>query len=156
MSVGMVFALIFTIVLMAFVILFGWDAVTRLLCFGENSKVQKSIDQIKDLVENHVYPKSKGFSEIYELNVPEGTRFCFVNSTDPRPNILGNWEPDTIYQNMIKENKYTLWVKHCGGQSGYRIDHLYIPPDRNFCVKTGARLYFENHGRYVTVEVMAD
>ncbi len=156
MSVGMVFALIFAIVVISFVIFFGFNVIMNIFCTGENAQIQKTVKEIKNLVENQVYPKSKGFSEVYTLNIPENTKICFVNSSDPRPNLAGDWIPDPVYENLIKENDYTLWITFCGGESGYHVNYLRILPEENFCAGPGSELYFENIGKWVSVEKISD
>ncbi len=154
MSVGMVFALIFTVIVIFFVLLFGSGIINNIFCFGNNAQMKKSLEDIQDIVENRIYPKSQGSSETYKLNVPGDIKFCFINPSNPEDNLAGDWVPERIYQNLIKEHGYNVWIYMCGGQKGYTIKHLFISPDKNFCAKSGDTLYIENQGPHVSIEKM--
>jgi hypothetical protein len=148
----MLFALIFAVIVIGFVLAFGSGAIQELFCFSDNARSQKAFTEIRNLVEDNLYSKSRGSSEVYTLNIPSGSSICFVNSSDPGINLLGDWIPDPVHQSMIIENGFNVWRVFCGGEGGYAIDHLKVLPEDNFCADTGADLYFENTGAWVTVE----
>ena len=147
----MVFALIFAIVLISFIVVFGYDAITRMFCIGKDSQVQKAFDSVKEYV-NRLYMKAKGSSDIAEVNIPSGSRICFVNSTSPGRNSAGQWYPDRSIEEIITVEGYNTWIEFCRGSEGYTLRHVRI--DENFCVIGPSRIYLENKGAYVSIERM--
>jgi hypothetical protein len=155
MSVEMVFGIIFTIIVMGLILVFGSGAITSIFCMGTDAQVQKTVTNMKNLVDD-LYVLPSGSGDYFTLNLPSNTKLCFMNSTDPKPvfypDPLKTWNPDRVYQIIIKEEGYNVWYHQCSGQSGDRIEHLYINPDKNFCAKPGMKLYLKNAGRWVVIE----
>lgn len=154
MSVGMVFGIIFAIMVIGMILVFGADVTNIIFCTGNDAQIQKTIKNMQSVVED-IYVMPSGSGDWFTINIPKNFKICFVNSTDPRPvfhpDQQMNWDPDRVYQRIIQDEGYNIWFKHCGGESGGEIKHLFISPEKNFCAKPGQRLYLENTGRWVAI-----
>jgi len=154
MSVGMIFAIIFAIFVMGLILVFGSSAITDLFCMGNDAQVQKSINDLQNLIDE-LYILPSGSGDFFTFNIPKYSKICLVNSSDPKPvaypNQFKNWEPDPVYQKIIKEKGYNIWFHQCSGQFGGKIEHIFIPSDRNFCAIPGTEIYLQNAGRWVTI-----
>ena len=141
MSVGMIFMLIFAVIVVSFLIFFGYG----------DAQVQKSYKTLEDSVES-MYRKTKGSSEMLEVSIPSSTMICFVNSTDPRPNVLGGWLPDSDVQDIISVKGYNAWIKFCRGEEGYVMDRIRV--SESFCITSHNEVYIENTGSHVEIELL--
>jgi len=154
MGIGMVFGIIFAIVVMGMILVFGTDAIISIFCMGSDAQTQKTIKNLQTMVDD-LYVLPSGSGDYFTLNLPKDSKLCFVNTTHPGPvfypDPLKTWDPDVVYQRIITEEGYNIWYHHCGGQSGGTIDNLYINPDKNFCAKPGMKIYLENVGRWVAI-----
>lgn len=156
MSVGMIFGIIFAILVMVMILVFGSDVIVSIFCMGNDAQTQKTIQNLQTFVDN-LYLLPSGSGDYFTLNLPRDSKICFVNTTYPGPvfypDPLKTWDPDKVYQRIIKEEGYNIWYHHCSGQSGGKIDHLYIGKEdtKNFCAKPGMKLYLENVGRWVAI-----
>jgi hypothetical protein len=152
MTVGMVFMLIFTVVVIGFITFFGFQAITDFFCLSGDAQVQKSYNNIEDAVES-LYTKTRGSSQTISVNIPSSTRICFVNSSDPGPNILGGWLPDPDLEDIIRVKGYSTWITLCRGGEGYIMDHIRV--EKSFCIISSGEVYIQNMGRYVDIEIMS-
>lgn len=148
MNVGMVFAVIFAIVVMGLVLIFGVDQIINIFCFANEAQTIKAIRDLETEV-NNLYVLAEGASKQFDLRIPGDAEFCFVNPSSPGANLLKGWEPDPVVVSLITENGYNLWYTHCTGQNGHNI--AYLSPSDNFCMKSGVILYLENKGTYVDI-----
>jgi len=151
MNVGMVFAIIFAVIVMGVVLIFGSQQIVNIICLGNEAQTGKAIKDLETSVKN-LYGQAQGSTNVFDLNLPSDSRFCFINSSDPSARPGADWNPDPVIQTMIKNNGYNLWYSHCTGKSGYVINHLMIPSNKNFCVKSGSELYLENKGFWVSIQ----
>jgi len=149
MNIGMVFAIIFAVIVLGFVIVFGWQQIVNIMCLGNEAQTGKAIKDLETSAQS-LYGKALGSSSVFKLAIPGDSKFCFINSSNPRSNPGGGWRPDPVIERMIENNGYNLWYSHCSGQSGYEINHLLV--SENFCVRSGAELYLENIGSGVSIE----
>jgi len=152
MNAGMVFVIIFAIVVMGLVLVFGANQIINIFCFANDAQTSKTIKDLKTEVDN-LYILSEGSSKLFDLLIPSDAEFCFVNPSSPEANPMKGWKPDPVVLSFITENDYNLWYTHCSGKNGYNIAHL-MPPE-NFCVKSGTTLYMENKGMYVEITELA-
>jgi hypothetical protein len=154
MSVGMIFGIIFAILVMGMLLIFGSDVITSIFCMGSDAQTQKVIGNLQDFVDE-LYTLPSGSGDYFTLNLPGDSKMCFVNSSHPEPvtypEQFKNWKPNTIIQSIIKEEGYNIWYQQCSGLSGGKIDHLHIAEGGNFCTKSGMKLYLQNVGRWVTI-----
>jgi hypothetical protein len=154
MGVGMVFGIIFAIVVIGMIMIFGSDAINSIFCMGNDAQMQKTIKNMQNFVDE-LYTHPSGSGDYFIVNIPGGFWLCFMNSTNPSPVFYPEqhktWNPDRVYQRIIKDEGYSIWYNKCSGESGGKINHFFISPEKNFCVKSGTELYFENMGRWVTI-----
>ncbi len=148
MNVGMVFMVIFTIVVIGLVLVFGMGQIINIFCLANEAQTIKAIKDLENEVDN-LYILAEGASKQFDLGIPSDAEFCFVNPSNPEANILKGWDPDPVIVSLITENGYNLWYTHCTGQNGYKIP--YLSPKDNFCVKSGVIFYMENKGIYVDI-----
>lgn len=151
MNVGMVFAIVFAIIVMGLILAFGTDQIRSIFCLSSDAQTGKAIQDLKTNVET-VYTQAMGSTYTFTLKLPGDAKFCFINASDPKRNIAGDWNPDPVYQTMIREEGYSLWYyTYCWGNNVYgdKIPHLF--PDENFCATSGAKLYLHNKGLYVEI-----
>jgi hypothetical protein len=156
MSVGMIFGIIFAILVMGMLLVFGSDVIVIIFCMGSDAQTQKTIQNLQTFVDD-LYLLPSGSGDYFTLNIPKDSKLCFVNTSYPEPvfypDPLKTWDPDRVYQRIIKDEGYNIWYHHCSGQSGGKIDHLYIGSgnSKNFCARPGMKLYLENVGRWVAI-----
>jgi hypothetical protein len=158
LSVGMVFALIFTIIVIGLLLTFGMDSIIRFFCFANDAQTTSVIKKLEIAVDS-LYEKSEGSSLLFKLKLPSNAKLCFVNASNPSSRFhtdpVKTWNPDITIQDMIKENGYNLWFFHCSGQSGYKITCKNSPqcfqPSDNFCATSGSELYLVNKGEWIEV-----
>jgi len=155
MNVSMIFGIIFTIIVIALLLVFGSSQIRDLFCLSNDAIVVKAIKDLGTRVEE-LYLQAEGSSETFTLNIPDAYKICFINTDNPSFNSLGI---DPVHKITIQspDNKFNIWSFQCSGkydsgQRGYRIKNLIIPDDNQFCVKSGAKLYLENKGDYVSIE----
>lgn len=146
MSVGMIFGIIFTIIVISLLLVFGNRAISFIFCYSSDAQVSRTILSLESTVDD-LYTLTEGNSNVFNLNIPGGTLVCFVNPNDPSPNLRGDWNPDPVYQTIISEDGYTIWYEHCSGKSGRVIE--YLLPKENFCAGPGTGIYLENKGTWV-------
>ena len=80
MQVGMVFALIFTIILIGFVLIVGIPQLGAFASVGSHAQVIKMIHDIDERVESVYYNAGYGSSETITLSLPSGSRICFIDT----------------------------------------------------------------------------
>lgn len=151
MNIGMVFALLGAIILIAFLLAFGLGAISGIFNVNEQAQVQKAILELEDLVEE-LYYRAPGNSDIRELGMPQGTSICFVNSSVRKvwPESWKTWNPSQDIKDVLDVRHYNIWYFWSTGNEGYEIEHLVVP--ESFCTIPGTEIYLENRGTYVTAE----
>ena len=156
MNVGMVFAMIFTLLVIGFLLIFGSGQISKMFGLSYEAQVQKTIKDIEKKVQD-LYTLSEGSTLPYNLALPQGTKICFVNPEDPSPRFYSDpvetWDPDRWEQDMIKSKGYNIWyyLPNSDAGYGYTINHL-RPARDSFCSKFGRRVFFINTGLWVEVE----
>ena len=160
MQVGMVFALIFAIIMIGFIFIFGLPQIGSLISIGTQAQVNKMIKDIDSKVDDLYWNANYGSSEIIQITLPSDVRFCFIDPTSIE--TLKNeyytqewrtWRQDDAIKVMIVNEGYNLWYYKDDEQNGYKVNRL-KPDGRNFCVMSGMELYMENKGSYVGISLM--
>jgi hypothetical protein len=155
MQVGAVFGMIFAIIVMAFLLVFGSDQIANIMCLGNVGQTSKSIKDLEKVVDD-IQASGEGSSDTFRMRIPGNAEVCFVNPDDPRPSISGGWLPDPelypIIEQKIRTGNLNVWVEYnCGSvEPGYVMD--YIVTDSNFCAASGETLLLTNLGIQVRVE----
>lgn len=151
MNVGMVFAVIFTVILISFLLVFWSGGITRFLCLSSDAQTHKVIKDMEVMVEELGYT-AEGSAKRLQLRLPSETRFCFVDPDNPSGSPSKGWESDPVYEKIIKEKGYNLWYFYCSGRNGYKLPGLRVK--YNFCSVSGDVLFFENMGLYIEVSLL--
>ncbi len=152
MNTSLVFGIIFAIIVIAFVLVFGAEQITNIFCVGNTAQVSKAVNDLENEVEN-VYNLGQGSSMPFLVKIPKDSLICLINYDDPSP--MNNWNPDPdIFESInysVRNKGQNVWIDYgCANDEGYRISHLRL--SENFCVDTGTELYLENMGSYVRIE----
>ena len=155
MNVGMVFAMIFALIMIAMILVFGIGGIGNIFCLSSDAQVASTIKDLESMVEQ-TYVLSEGSSRVFDLVLPGDAKFCFVNTEDPgEPGAYLNpehdWVPEEAYSTIIRERGYNLWYTQCSGRDGYKLEHLGVRDAKSFCVAGGDSLYLLNKGLYVEV-----
>lgn len=154
MNAGMVFALIFTVIVIGLVLVFGMGQIGSLFCMSSDAQAGKVISDLED-VSFEVYNLAEGSSRVYQVSLPSDARLCFVDPESPGTQLYPsgeswkNWVADPVYQSMIQENGYNLWYEICSGKGGTRLQYLRVT--QNFCVEGSREVYLENRGLWVEI-----
>ena len=147
MNVGLMFLLIFSIVVIMMFFIFGFDSLQGITCLGNEAKTTKAIKDLESMVIDTSL-QGEVSSNIFKLRIPDDSRFCFIDPENADVKTI-TWSIDDVFLTTIRENGYTIWYDHCSGIDGYALDK--IKPTENFCVKS-ADLYLENKGFFVSIE----
>lgn len=154
MGVGMVFGIIFAIVVMIMLIVFGADIISTIFGMGSDAQLVKTIKNMQTVVDDLYYLPS-GSGDYFTLNIPRDTKLCFVNTTHPEPVYYADpkktWDPDIVFQRIIKEEGYNIWYETSSGKSGGEIRRLSIAEGKSFCAVPGMEIYLQNVGGRVTI-----
>jgi hypothetical protein len=160
MEVGAVFGIIFALIVMAFVILFGTGQITNIMCMGSVAQTSKEVKNLGAMVDD-IQASGEGSSDTFPVRIASNAELCFIDTADPRPNIIGGWlpDPDTypVIEKKIQTEGLNIWINYnCGGtEPGYVMDYIVTPePGQagNFCVHAGDTLLLTNLGTTVRVE----
>lgn len=153
MQVGAMFGIIFALIVMAFVILFGTGQINNMLCTGSMGQTSKTIRNL-EIVVGDIQASGEGSGDIIRLSLPENARVCFVNPDNPSPSILGDWMPDPnlFIEEEIQSNSYNMWIEYGCGVAGEGYDMHYVYTNSNFCAIKGDRLLLTNTGIEVSVQ----
>ena len=150
MNVGMLFGIIFAIVVIGFVLFLGSDQIASFLGVSQEAAFLQQMNDFGDEVSN-VYSLAMGSIKSYSFKVPSSIeKMCFVNPDDPSASPEGNWEPDDPLIRSVRNNGYNIvaFVKGKGFQ-GDTIENMI--PEENFCISSATKILIENEGRYVSV-----
>jgi hypothetical protein len=158
MDVSMVFGMIFTIIVMAALLVFGWDQIANLFGFGGEAQLLRSIDSLNKKIDD-VYRLAEGSRAQFTLAFPKSYSLCFFNASDPSPKFYSDksktWNPDQTVKFRINQSGFNSWW-YSGSDTatgdGYRLSYLEIPTSKNFCSLGGSKLSIVNRGYSVEVE----
>jgi len=152
MDTTLVFGIIFAIIVIGLLFVFGIEQIGGIFCLGNTAQVDKAVKDLENAVEG-VYNLADGSALPFKVAISRNARICLINHSNTVP--MNNWNPHPDLYESINYTMYTkrqnVWIEYgCGPDSGYRIRYLRI--SENFCVGGGTELYLENKGYYVTIE----
>jgi hypothetical protein len=152
MNIGMIFALLGALILIAFLLVFGLGAIAGLFNVNEQAQVQKVVSDLEGVVEE-LYYRAPGNSVLTELRMPQGTSVCFVNSSERKvyPERWKTWDPSQDIKYILKSHDFNIWYFWSTGNEPYNIEHLEV--EESFCTIPGVEVYLENRGTYVSAEL---
>ena len=159
MDVSMVFGIIFTIIVMAVLLVFGWDQIANLLGFGGDAQTLRSIDSLGKKID-FIYQNAENSRSEFTLSFPKDYKLCFFNSSNPAPKYYSDrsmtWNPDQTVKFMINQSGFNSWyysgTDNASGR-GHSFRYLDIPTEKNFCAPGGTKLSVVNRGYSVEVEL---
>ena len=153
MNTGMVFGIIFAILVIGMLFVFGIDQIANIFCVSNVAQTNKAVSDLENAVEN-VFNLAEGSAMPFKVSIPRNAEICFVNYSNPVP--MNTWNPDpdmyNIISNRITANRFNIWIKYgCGtSDTGSKISYLRV--SENFCAGLGTDLYLENKGYHVAIE----
>ncbi len=154
MDVSMIFGIIFTLILIGFILVFGGEQIANLLGLGTQTQVLKTIDNLQEKVDE-IYRLAENSAEEFKLSFPKEYKLCFFNTSDPKQHLSAGWNPDITMLYLINQSRYNIWFyqgnNNAAGQ-GKRIPYLDILTDKNFCVPGGSKVYVTKRWSGVSIE----
>jgi len=156
MDVGLVFGIIFAIILIGAVFVYGFDLIKGFFCTGSDAQTLKAVKDLEVSVKD-LYALSEGSTLPFKLHLPGDAKICFINPDDLSPNIPKGWNPDSTLMELLNTSgtsfyRSNLWIEKCSEKIGYKIPHLL--PAYNFCATQGDELFLENKGYWVEVSLI--
>jgi hypothetical protein len=158
---GMLFAMIFTIIIIGFIFAVGFSQIQDFFCLGSNVQTRKAVKDIESIVDE-VFVLAAGSAKTYSLSLPSGAKICFVNKDypgpQPNPDPATNWNPDRLVLENFLENPNSpqygsnLWIYFCGNPLGEGYKMKYLSPSKSFCAVSGHKLFLENKGSFVNIK----
>lgn len=155
MDVGMVFGILFAVIVIILLVGFGLDALGDLEKTARAAQIRTALNDLEATADN-VDTLATGSTLKFLFHIPSGVRFCFVDSANPGRAVYTdasrNWEPDPIIERHIQEEGFTVWTidESAGEQNGYAIAHL-VPAGGSFCADDNTGLLLENQGLTVVI-----
>ena len=161
MDTGMVFAIIFALILVGFVLAFGVGQIQSFFCLGSNAQTNKAVQDIESYVEE-VSVLARGSARTYTISLPSDSKICFVNKNNPsvepgwpRPELYWN-PPQIILENFLQNPQSpsyqsNLWIYSCGRELGEGYKISFLSPTKSFCAGSGQKVYIENKGLSVDI-----
>ncbi len=155
MNVGMVFGMIFSIIIIGFVLYFGYTYIGEYMGIQSDAGLMQqilSIDSTTSEIYNMAYESSRSFT----VSMSSGSgKLCFVDTDNPSANPDGGWPDSEILRKMVTSYENNVLILDSGGmyKEGKKIDHLVPYRRENFCVSSPTRLILMNEGDHVSVRI---
>ncbi len=151
MNVGMIFAIIFTVIVIVFLLTGGMKMITDLLGLGEEAQIKAQIDTLRNVVASEVYWLPIEGSKPFEFSLTPGTdRVCFFNYLDPGANPEKGWEGNNVIEYQARMMNYTVYYFFKdGNENGYAIEKAMVT--ESFCTKSPMDLMLISRGRHVEI-----
>lgn len=156
-TAGLVFGVIIAIIVIIFLLVFGMPQIMNVFSLGGQSRAIQIVNNI-ERVAGDTWSLAVGSTRLLEVNIPSGTRICFVNSENPASQIYDTslqwkwWTPDTqVIQQMLsnpnseyyQSNIWVYWSEQDTIGEGKQISHLMPKDGLSFCVTGVRELFFE-------------
>jgi len=156
MEVSTVFGVIFTLILISALLIFGFNFLSSIFQEQELNQISEAVDNFQATVTNFYYttsgsPDGPSSTSTYTLQIPSSSTFCFVDPLDPSPNIGLGWDPQGFTETIIEDEGYNLWIYYQNGASevGRTLEHTNISSGSSFCIQDGDKLKLTNLGVWV-------
>lgn len=163
MQIGMVFAIIFTLILIGFLFAVGFNQIQSFFCIGSNAQTNKAVKDIEAFVDE-VFILAKGSGKSYPLSLPSDAKLCFINKTNPGPHpyqdTTKTWNPDSLIIEQFLQNPDSpdygsnLWIYRCGSPLGEGYTMRFLSSSKSFCALSGTTLFLENTGATVDISFL--
>ncbi len=151
MNVGMIFAIIFTVIVVVFLLVGGMKMITDLLGLGEEAQIRAQIERLENTVSREVYWLPVGGSKPFEFTLTPGMdRVCFLDYLDPGPNPGKGWEGNNVIEYQVRSMNYTVYYFFKdGNEDGRAIEKARVR--ESFCIGSTQDLMLTSRGRYVEI-----
>lgn len=153
MQIAAVFGIVFAIIVLIFILIFGAGQIINIMCLGNIGTTNTAVKNLEAVVED-VASSGQGSTDIFDVNIPDNARICIINPYDPSASVTGGWMPDRdmLIGEEIQDRGYTLWIEYNCGKTGdgYKIPSIIT--DTNYCVEGGEKLLLTNMGIKVKAE----
>jgi hypothetical protein len=150
MEIGTVFGIIFTLILISTITVFGYFVITGIWENMELQQIDEAKVNLKETITDFRLTTGAGSfpgdwsSMFFTMQIPASSEFCFVDPQDPSTHLPGNWEPSEFAQTLIESEEFNLWINYKYGASsiGEKVRYMNVSTDssgnsENFCVQNG-------------------
>ena len=151
MNIGMVFGIIFAIIVVGFVFAFAVPLMMDTGCNQEQLQLASALNDLDSKI-SAFYLHSEGSMTDHTLNIPGNVKICFINPDypdNPSENLVFDPAVKTIISDSGK--RFNVWYTYCDGENGEKIDYLFIEPGQGFCIQGTDKIWLENKGNLVKV-----
>lgn len=151
MNVGMVFGIIFAVIVVVFLLAGGMKMITDLLGFGELGQISAQMERLGNTIRDEVYWLPIGGSQPFDFSLTQGTaRVCFFDYLDPAANPDMGWEGNNVIEYHIRQMNYTVYYFLKDGQEdGHALARARVL--QSFCTQSSIRLMLISRGSYVEI-----
>jgi hypothetical protein len=146
MDVSMIFGIIFTVIVISVILVFGGEQVANIFNLGGEAQILKSMDNLQKKVDS-IYRLAEGSGSEFTLSFSKDYKICFFNSSNPADRFsdkTSTWDPDQTVKYRINSSHYNTWYfsgSNDASGDGKRIPYLDMPTDKNFCAPGGSKVY---------------
>jgi len=154
MDVGILFGIILAIIVMGFVIFFGYRYVSDMTCIQGDSTTAQQIINLEKSVQD-TFSLSMGSSKDFTLMVGACSgKVCFVDTANTESNPAGGWETNNVFDDLVTSEKLNILILDSKGnyKEGREIKNM--KPAENFCISSAKKLLLTNKGRYVSISIL--
>ena len=125
MDVGLVFGIIFAVIVIGALFVYGFDLIGGFFCTGNDAQTLKAVKNLETSVKD-IYTLSEGSTTPFKLYLPGDSRICFINPDDPNPNRARGWDPDSTLIELLTTPrtsfyKSNLWIEKCSEKILYKF-----------------------------------
>lgn len=151
MEVGLVFTIIFVVIVIVFLLTIGADQIMKIFGLGEDAQIANTVNKLQDSIES-VYWSAIGSTQPFEFGFTAGMdSACFLDAADPSANPELGWVGDPLVESLIKANNYTVVVfKKNREYSGFHLEKA--RPSQNFCIGVAKDINLLNMGTWVDIQ----
>ncbi len=149
MNVGLVFGIIFAIIVMGFLLFFGYSRIIEILELNEDVLIKKQMTDLEKTADR-VFEMSMGTTQDFDFKFYKTiNNVCFIDPENPDSNQAMGWELDDYLKKLIDDGKYNMIIFINDMPDGNNITH--VLPLENFCIDKPGKLWLENKGTYVDI-----
>ena len=154
MDVSLIFGIIFTIIVISVVLVFGGEQIANLFGLSGEAQIIKSIGNLQSKVDE-IYRLAENSGEDFKLTFSKDYKLCFFSPSNPQRRLSAGWNPDSTVLYRINQSGYNIWYfkgSDSASGTGKSIPYMSIPSTKNFCSTGGSEVYIVNRGNFVEVE----
>lgn len=151
MNVGLVFGIIFAIIVMGFTLFFGFKYINEVMSLSCESQMGQQVTNLENGVESTLALSMDSVQKLKIIIPACIEKMCFVDPDYPElESAEGGWAPDGFLTDFISRYKYNVVIIKSSGQiDGYEIDKF--KPYINFCLTSTKTANLRNTGTIVEI-----